>query len=786
MGEVYLARQLSLDRNVALKVLAQDLSKDPVFVARFTREAYAAAQLNHHNIVQIHDIGAEGAHHFFSMELVEGKDLAQTVKEAGRLDPTTAAGYILQAARGLKIAHDHGMVHRDIKPENLLLNDQGIVKVADLGLVKRTEINEDVANSVPGHMRFNRQMLTSISMGTPAYMPPEQAMDATHVDSRADIYALGCTLYDLLTGRPPFLGRSAFEVITKHQREPITPPEMIVRNIPKTLSAILLKMTAKRPQERYQSMTEVIRELEDFLGVSEAGPFTPRQEQIKALESHVEKFNKAGWAVMRSQLVYGFFAACGIGALVGWLTSHPLWAAYFVGFAVLTGLAYQTLIGVTMRTHIFVKVRQLIFGANPLDWVTWGLVAAMLFMLLVMLNWLGPWIAAAIVAVLMAMGLHFTIDVLVRREREAPLSQTEDMLKQLRMRGLDENAIRQFVCQFAGNNWEEFFETLFGYPAKIQARLLWGRSEGERNRRKYGAWRDPVIRWIERKQASRQQKRQQKLLLAVEASALKARGLGEAEIVKQAQETAKRVMENVNRIRQAAQKRTAAAIAQTPAAATAAGAPGSTAQLANIVRGVSSDWMKEAAEMEAYDDEEKNERERLSWFQRRFGSPFDLILGPQIRFVLATVILIGFGIWWQQNKAAPALEQFAGTAETRRQLEIEQSKSGQPVAKYVIQSAEVAVRNSGAVPLKIPHVPDMVTLALSGWNAALAGLILLVSAACRGKLMAITVYLAAAIALVGHWFEIPQVGTPLPWMSAAAAAILGFIGIMFLRRTLEV
>ena len=151
---------------------------------------------------------------FFSMEFVEGQTLEKLVHAEGKLDPEVAVGYVLQAARGLRFAHDHGLIHRDVKPDNLLLNDQGIVKVADLGLVKQAGQDRDVdggtaagsgARCVGG--TAGEQTQFNISMGTPAYMPPEQARDAAHVDQRADIYSLGCTLYDLLTGHPPFNGQ---------------------------------------------------------------------------------------------------------------------------------------------------------------------------------------------------------------------------------------------------------------------------------------------------------------------------------------------------------------------------------------------------------------------------------------------------------------------------------------------------------------------------------------------------------------------------------------------------
>ena len=137
MGAVYLARQVPLDRPVALKVMNAKWASDPIFLARFTREAYAAAQLVHHNVVQIYDIGEQAGVNFFSMEFVDGKSLGDILKRDGKVTPEAAAGFIVQAARGLKFAHDRGMIHRDVKPDNLMLNVHGIVKVADLGLVKR-------------------------------------------------------------------------------------------------------------------------------------------------------------------------------------------------------------------------------------------------------------------------------------------------------------------------------------------------------------------------------------------------------------------------------------------------------------------------------------------------------------------------------------------------------------------------------------------------------------------------------------------------------------------------
>jgi len=265
MGTVYLARQTQPDRHVALKVLNPQWAGNPSFLARFTREACAAAQLVHPHIVQIYDIGAEGDIYYFSMEYAQGQSLGDLLQENGRLDPEVAAGYILQAARGLKHAHEQGMVHRDIKPDNLLLDAQGIVKVADLGLVKMPNPAGDEQLSVLVALAGTHVTGVGVAMGTPAYMAPEQGRNAATVDQRADIYSLGCTLYVLLTGRPPFEGNSAQEVITKHFHEPIVRPETLVEQVPQEISDVLVKMLAKKPEDRQANMSEVIADLENFL-----------------------------------------------------------------------------------------------------------------------------------------------------------------------------------------------------------------------------------------------------------------------------------------------------------------------------------------------------------------------------------------------------------------------------------------------------------------------------------------------------------------------------------------
>jgi serine/threonine protein kinase len=285
MGSVYLARQLSLDRPCALKTIQAQWASNPRVIARFVREAYAAAQLTHHNVVQIYDLGQDRGTNFFSMELVGGGSLDEQIKSKGKLPPKLAATLVLQASRGLKFAHDHGMVHRDIKPANLMMTTDGLVKIADLGLVKTpsaedeglTRGGEEIEKDTQAMMLESARSqvtLVGASMGTPAYMSPEQSEDAANVDKRADIYSLGCTFYALLTGKPPYAGKTMVEVITKHRVEKLVRPERVIEGLDPKLGDIIEKMTAKLPADRYQDLSEVIHDLEIFLELREGAYFT--------------------------------------------------------------------------------------------------------------------------------------------------------------------------------------------------------------------------------------------------------------------------------------------------------------------------------------------------------------------------------------------------------------------------------------------------------------------------------------------------------------------------------
>jgi serine/threonine-protein kinase len=252
MGVVYKGRDESLNRFVAIKVLTETLSEDPTFLQRFVREAQAAAALSHPNVVQIYFTGQDDqGHPYFVMEYVSGRSLDHVLRSEGRVDNPRASQLILQAAHGLATAHDLGIIHRDIKPANLILDDRGVVKIADFGL------------ALPAGAE-TRLTATGLFVGTPGYLSPEQCA-GEKADHRTDIYALGVTYYMLLTGTPPFRGDSPLALIK--QILDANPPDVttVNPNIDPESRRILTKMIAREREQRYQNCHELVADLENLL-----------------------------------------------------------------------------------------------------------------------------------------------------------------------------------------------------------------------------------------------------------------------------------------------------------------------------------------------------------------------------------------------------------------------------------------------------------------------------------------------------------------------------------------
>ena len=248
MSNVYKAKDMTLKRLVAVKVLKDEYSRDAGVVAKFAREAEAAGGLSHPNVVSVYDVGQQYGIYYIIMELVEGFTLKKYIEKKGKMSQRDAVQVTMQVARGLGAAHDQGIIHRDVKPQNIMVSRDGKIKVTDFGIARINDSQASGANT----------------MGSVHYISPEQARGGV-CDERSDIYSLGISLYEMVTGRVPFEGESTVEVALKHIKEPITPPSTYEPDINPNLEKIILKCTQKKADYRYRSMNALLDDLKRLL-----------------------------------------------------------------------------------------------------------------------------------------------------------------------------------------------------------------------------------------------------------------------------------------------------------------------------------------------------------------------------------------------------------------------------------------------------------------------------------------------------------------------------------------
>ena len=257
MSDVYKAKDDKLGRLVAIKVLKQEFAENANFVTKFRTEAQAAAGMMHPNIVNVYDVGEEGGTHYIVMELVEGITLKKYIEKKQRLSVKEAVSIAIQVSMGIEAAHNNHIIHRDIKPQNIMISKDGKVKVTDFGIAKAVSSNT----------------ITSNVMGSVHYTSPEQARGG-YSDEKSDIYSLGITLFEMITGRVPFNGETTVAIAIKHIQEPMPSPRVYVPEVPISVEQIILKCTQKSPDRRYQNMQELIDDLKRSL-------MTPDEDFVK-------------------------------------------------------------------------------------------------------------------------------------------------------------------------------------------------------------------------------------------------------------------------------------------------------------------------------------------------------------------------------------------------------------------------------------------------------------------------------------------------------------------------
>ncbi len=316
MAEVYLAYDQLLDREVAVKALNDELASDPQFVERFRREARAAARLSHPNIVALHDYGATDDAYFIVMEFIDGQTVGDLVEAKGAMDPVRVAEIASDVASALERAHHSGLVHRDISAGNVMISSSGETKVTDFGIARVMD-EHDQQTTVGAKTVF----------GTAAYISPEQAQGQS-VDERTDLYSLGVVMFEMLTGRPPFMAENSLALASQHVLNDPPRPSILNDAIPPPLDAVVLRALAKRPEERFESAAEMREELGRFVAGKKVRSTLVLDEPVPSLELPRERvanarrsFNPMPLAVA---LLMGLLALAGVWLVADRITADDV------------------------------------------------------------------------------------------------------------------------------------------------------------------------------------------------------------------------------------------------------------------------------------------------------------------------------------------------------------------------------------------------------------------------------------------------------------------------------
>jgi hypothetical protein len=422
---------------------------------------------------------------------------------------------------------------------------------------------------------------------------------------------------------------------------------------------------------------------------------------------------------------------------------RPLLALALLG--VLTPLCWFLVDGVMRRTYLFGKVREMALATSWTDRLV-ALAGALLLLLLLWLLhmlWLG--VGVLVLAASLAVAFHVLIDRDTAAKQQGAVEQVQQMLRTMRLHGLEEDSLREFVCRYSGEQWEAFYEALFGYEAKLAARERWGQAEQGRPRPTYAAWRDPVVRWIDARLLARREAKERRHLARVEQQGLEAQGVAADEAQERAERAAEALVQRATDIK----KGVAANPADLPSAGQLLGLPE-----APVPPPVPAGKRRNRA------------------LRRAIGNAFEALFGPKPRFLVGAVLLAGCIGWLYQNDLVPGQEIQKRVDEAIQHQEM-------PDLSGVQIDLEKQTK-----PLSLPMVPAAVTDVFDGFNAGAAALILFVSMVFRGWRVAVFAWPAALVAFAGHRLGVPALG-PLaaPTVSKIAGAVVALPGLVLAART---
>lgn len=651
------------------------------------------------------------------------------------------------------------MVHRDIKPANLLVDHSGIVKVADLGLVKvpdETEIEDQQEIAASSALSASRDLTRfGSAVGTPYYMAPEQAKNAVNVDHRADIYSLGCTFYVLLTGKRPFNGKSVEEVVSKHSSEALVLPTQVVARVPERLSAIVKRMMEKLPADRYQNCGELIKDLETFLGISSAIEFTPAEADADRLENSVKRFNAVGLAKARGlfpvSLVLGSVLLAAITLFLSWR-----WACGFLLLPIAAWTSYFVISGYLEEGNLFGRLREFIFHSGWVSWLKCLAITALLLLAAITIGLSLPVLVLGGLGVGLGVGYYFLIHKSIQRARVSAVDDSKQLTKTLRLKGMDEPTIQLFFAKYAGDHWEEFFENLFGYPAKIRIRNELAKSELGKRRPRFWAWRDRIHDRLVAQIDALTTEKEKRHLQKIEQAGLQAQGVSATQARQQSLQMADALVDHGDSIRDTYLR------------------PGATVN-PEVQRQQQRSKVK-AMLAEARSGKYAAAKTPL----QRFDPVLNRTFGSFARFLAGCLLVLGCALWARQNgllEAIATTAQNASSAITDRGGIEAISKEGLVSAGETAQQALAESLSQDSTPLQIPVLGS---LFFWNFNALIAGLILLVSSLFFGWRMAVFAFPAAALTLWGAGFGLPQLFAvaSLDVSSAIAGSVLLIVGMM--------